>query len=291
MSVRFMKSALVAAVSFIGGVSASARGATFTPFSFTSNTSTSGLYANSGLGGDLRLDSIKVNGTTLLPAQIQTVNGAAILVDDGIDAVNGGHNLAAARGIGGAADPWAPDGPATVTPTSADLQAAQANYNLASITVTRENVGTALVDYTFAQPTTTFFYWERGIDSDATIEALDAGHNVIASYHILRQEETNTNLLVSSENGAFNLQNLKLGSLGLQLSQPVSELRVLSVQLAPGGTGAGDDGPDYKLLAAAPGTVAAVPLPSAAWMGFGTLAAITPLVARLRRRRRVMSAF
>jgi hypothetical protein len=273
------KQAVFVAVLAVGGVAGMSHAATFTPFTFTSNTSTD--VPNTALGGDVLLNSVTTDGITIPDSQLQTVSGTTILVDNGVDAVNGGHNLTSGRGVGSTDDSLAPEGPATVTPTSADLQSSQANFNLTSITVTRENVGTATTEYNFANPTNTFFYWERGIDSDATIEALDASQDVVATFKILRQNETPTGIFISTENGAFNITNQQLGSIGLQVDQPVSELIVSSTQLIAGGgpIANGDDGPDYKILATA-GPIAAVPEPASA----GALVVVGALTL-LRRRR------
>jgi hypothetical protein len=273
---------IFAAVIALGGAAATVPAAVIiTPFLFTSNISTD--VPNTALGGDVLLDSVSTDGITIPNSQLQTVNGATIVLDNGVDTTNGGGNLASGRGIGAASDPLAPEGPATVTPTSADLEASQANFNLTSITVTRENVGVAVTDYTFAQPTNTFFYWERGIDSDADIFALNSSQQVIGALKIYRSAETPTGIFISTENGAFNITNQQLGSIGFQTSQPISELEIASVQYVPVGAAEsadhGDDGPDYKILATA-GSISAVPEPASA-AGLAILG-VTTLLHRRR---------
>jgi hypothetical protein len=282
MRIDLSKKAALAVLAAISSTAGTASAAVFTPFTFTSNISTD--VPNTSVGGDVLLDSVSTDGITIPTSQIQTVNGTTVLLDNGVDTVHGGHNLASGRGIGSATDLLAPEGPATVTPTSADLESSQANYNLTSITVTRENIGTATTEYTFANPTNTFFYWERGIDSDATIEALDANQDVIAAFKILRQNETPTGIFISTENGSFNISNQQLGSIGLQLSQPASELVVTSTQLVAGGgpVANGDDGPDYKILATA-GPISAVPEPASA-----VALVVVSALALLRRRHGVV---
>ena len=275
------KNAVIAAILAVSGGAASSFGAvTITPFAFTSNVSTD--VPNTAQGGDVLLNSVTVNGNTIPTSGLQTVNGATIILDNGIDTTHGGNNLASGRGIGASTDPLAPEGPATVTPTSADLEASQANFNLTSITVTRESPGVAVTAYTFAQPTNTFFYWERGIDSDATIFALDSNQDVIGAIKIYRQDERPTGIFISTENGSFNITDQQLGSIGFQTSQPISELEVSSTQYVSGGAASsadhGDDGPDYKILATA-STTAAVPEPASA-----TALAALSLLALGRRR-------
>jgi hypothetical protein len=277
------KQAALAVLFAIGGAAAiaPAQQVTITPFAFTSNVTTD--VANTGLGGDVLLDSVSTDGITIPTSQLQTVNGASIVLDNGVDTVHGGGNLASGRGIGAATDPLAPEGPATVTPTSDDLEESQANFNLTSITVTRESDGLAVTDYTFAQPTNTFFYFERGIDSDADIFALNSSQQVIGALKIYRSAETPTGIFISTENGSFNITNQQLGSIGFQTSEPISELEVASVQYVPVGAAEsanhGDDGPDYKILATGT-SISAVPEPASA----GALAIFSAMTL-LRRRR------
>lgn len=265
--------AAAAATVSIGGSSASA--ATFTPFSFVSNTSTSGTYDPTK---DVRLDSVGINGQTY--STLQFVSGATIVLDDGVDVNRGGNNFAAGRGPNSVDDTWATQGPATVTPTSADLQAALGNNNLTSLAITREAIGTAILDVTFANPTNTFFFYERGSgtvagNSSVLVEALNAAGNTIGAYKVQPEIYTDTGLVVSTDVGAFSVLNVKLGSVGLQLDDAVSRLRLISTQAS----NFQDAGPDYKILAA-DGVLPAVPEPtSAALLAVGG-------VALLGRRRR-----
>ena len=136
---------------------------------------------------------------------------AAILVDDGVDVERGGHNFASGQGINSTLDSWAPEGPATITPTSRDLRDSLANFNLTSIVVTRENVGTASLLVRFLKPTRRFFFWERGsttspttANSDLLVEALDWRGRVTASYKLLRSEYSPTGIAVTTWNGSFS---------------------------------------------------------------------------------------
>ena len=121
------------------------------------------------------------------------MRSAKILLDDGVDEARGGHNFASGQGINSVPDPWEAEGPATITPTGDDLAGSLGNFNLTSIVVTRENVGTASLEVTFRKPSTTFFFWERGsaasattANSDLLVEALDERGRVIASHKLLR---------------------------------------------------------------------------------------------------------
>jgi hypothetical protein len=230
---------------------------TLTPFSFESRTSTSGEFAD----GDVRLDAVQFGRTRLPRWALQTVKRAKILVDDGVDEARGGHNLASGQGINSALDDWTDEGPATITPTSEDLAASLGNFNLTSIVVTRENVGTASVEVTFAVPVNTLFFWERGntnspttANSDLLVEALNWRGEVTASHKLLRSEYAPTGIAITTWNGSFASPSTptgtppQLGSVGLALDGTARRFRLTSVQQAEGGVR--DDGPDYKLIGA-----------------------------------------
>jgi hypothetical protein len=247
---------LTAALILSAGASAPARAASFLPFSFVSNTSTSGPYDPTR---DVRLDSVTIGGVVY--DDLQVASDATIVLDDGVDLVRGGGNYAAGRAPNAPADPWVGEGPATVTPTSTDLRDALANFNLTSLVVTREAIGTAILDVSFATPTNTFFFYERGSaaqagNSDILAEALDDDGAVIGAYKILRANYTDTGLVVSTDVGAFSVLDVKLGSIGIQLDVNVSRLRLISTQAA----NFQDGGPDWKIVASA-APIAAVPEP------------------------------
>jgi len=232
-----------------------------TPFAFTSTVSESGAFAD----GDVRLDGVEFESAegeavTLGRRDLQTVRSATILIDDGVDVERGGNNFASGQGINSALDDWTREGPATITPTSDDLAASLGNFNLTSIVVTREAVGTASLEVTFAKPSDTFFFWERGnatspttANSDLLVEALNGRGEVIAAHHLLRSEFAPTGIEITTWNGSFYSPSTpegafpQLGSIGLSLEVPVKTLRLTSIQQAEGGQR--DDGPDYKVIA------------------------------------------
>jgi hypothetical protein len=256
----------------------------FSQFAFTSNVSTSGAFGGvNGIygNGDVRLDSIAFSGYTLGQSQLQLTGSTTLVLDDGRDAARGGNNLAAGRGINSAADSWTNEGPATIAPTSADLQGALANFNLTSIVVTRETPGIAIVDVTFTTPTDRFFFWERGGNSDILVEALNAKGQVTGSYTILRSNYAQTGIVITTDNGSFLNNGQALGSIGLKTDELVSRLRLASFQTDT----INFNGPDYKLIATA-GALAPVPEPSSYLMMMAGGGMLGGLALRKGRRRR-----
>jgi len=75
-----------------------------TPFAFTSHVSTSGQFPD----GDVRLDSVEVEGKKISSKRLVTVAHAKILIDDGVDVVRGGNNYASGQGINSELDDYAP---------------------------------------------------------------------------------------------------------------------------------------------------------------------------------------
>lgn len=247
----------------------------FSAFSFESAVSTSGAFGGvNGIygSGDVRLDGVSFNGGTLTQSGLQTVADTRIVLDDGIDVARGGHNLAAGRGINSVGDGWVGEGQATITPASADLQGALANYNLSSIIVTREAAGLAIVDVSFAKPTDTFFLWERGANSDLLVEALDDNGGVIGSYTVLRQNYANTGIVITTDNGSFLNNGQALGSIGFRTDALVSHLRLASFNTDV----LNYNGPDYKILASAQ----PVPEPASWALVLGGLGIVGRLAAR-----------
>lgn len=229
----------------------------FETFAFVSETSTSGLYGD----GDVRLDAVTIGGRVFDQGDLLLVRSGTILIDDGVDEVRGGHNFASGQGISSALEDWETEGPATIEPTSADLAASLGNFNLSSIVVTREAVGTASLEVVFAEATDTFLFWERGsaasatrANSDLLVEAIDQRGRVTGTYKLLRSEYTPEGIEITTWNGSFSSPSTptgakpQLGSIGLKLDHRTRKLRLTSVQQEVGGLR--DDGPDYKVIAA-----------------------------------------
>lgn len=225
------------------------------PFAFESNVSNSGQFPD----GDIRLDSVEVDGKTISSQRLVTVARAKILIDDGVDEVRGGNNFASGQGINSELDDYTAEGPATITPTGRDLKSSLDNFNLTSIVVTREAVGTASLEVLFPIPVNALFFWERGnvnspttANSDLLVEALDWRGRVTASYKLLRSEYSPTGIAITTWNGSFASPSTptgvypQLGSVGLELNGFAQRFRFTSVQEPEGGQR--DDGPDYKVI-------------------------------------------
>lgn len=241
--------------------------ATFTPFSFQTNvTASPPTDPTSNLLNDptkdIRLDSIVFGGGTI--NQFEVVSEAKVLRNDTYTLPDGSVYgvLHSGRGPNTASDPLIGEGPSKPNPTDQDIVGSLGNLNLNSILVTRENANTASIEVSFANPVSLFFFWERGGtpggaiagDSDLLVEALsDDRSTVLASYKILRADYTKAAYNISTQvvpvlnNGPFNI-----GSIGLLLNDGTTKtLRLTSSNNNLGALG-GDNGPDFKVVAAVP---------------------------------------
>lgn len=268
----FLPIAALAGASLSFLVATPADAASFSPFSFATNSTArppTGPSVVNDPNRDIRLDSVTAaSGVTY--SVFEVVNGATILQNDTYTAANGLTYgiLNSGRGGNTSSDPLVPEGPSKPVETSADLVASLGNLNFNSLVVTRESAPTASFEVSFANPIDKIFFWERGGsagsstygDSDLLVEALDDFGSVIASYKILRANYTPANYNISTvvtpilNNGPFNI-----GSIGLSLSGATTRtLRLTSADNNKGPIGGtppyyGDNGPDFKLVAAVPG--------------------------------------
>lgn len=273
----------LASVAGIAGITiaslpaSSANAAVFSPFSFTTsvlaspNTSTNSLLLNDPTR-DILLDAVTFDGNTY--TNFIVVNGAKILQNDTYTLPSGETYgiLNSGRGPNTDTDPLVGQGPSKPNPTDLDIIACLGNLNLNSILVTRENAAKASIEVSFADAIDTVFFWERGGtpgtsthgDSDIFVEALSDTKDVIASYYIRRESYSPAGYNISTRvnrpnpadppllnNGPFNI-----GSLGVRLEGATTRtLRLTSSDnnLGPiGGTPpfSGDNGPDFKIIAA-----------------------------------------
>lgn len=211
--------------------------------------------------GDVRLDGVVIDGTTYGPEQLQLVNAVKIVQDDAVDAERGGGNLTAGYGIGADADPLVNEGTGSTTPTPEVLAAAQGNYNLSSIVAVRENVGTAIYEVSFQQPTDTLLLWERGNSGDVEVTALDEAGAEVGKLLVLDGANDGdkpstyapTGIFVTTyvQDGFLN-QGQQLSAVGLKLDKPAKSFRFTVLQQAEGDGAIRYNGPDLKVLALAP---------------------------------------
>jgi len=245
----------------------SAQAANFNPFSFKTNvTASPNLSGNANLLNDptrdIRLDSVEISGVTVNQFTLVS-QGTVVRNDTYFNAADGNTYgiLHAGRGPNTSIDPLLGEGPATTNPTGQDVANALGNLNLNSLLVTRENGNTASIEVDFPNPVNTFFFWERGGtpggavagDSDLLVEALsNNGSTVLATYHIRRSQYRKADYNISTvvppvlNNGPFNI-----GSLGINLQGiTTTKLRLTSTNNNLGPLN-GDNGPDFKVIAAA----------------------------------------
>jgi len=245
----------------------SAQAANFQPFSFKTNvTASPSLSGNANLLNDptrdIRLDSVEIGGVTVNQFALVS-QGRVVRNDTYFNAADGNTYgiLHAGHGPSTSIDPLLGEGPATPNPTGQDVANALGNLNLNSLLVTRENGNTAIIEVDFPNPVNTFFFWERGGtpggavagDSDLLVEALsNDGSTVLATYYIRRSQYRKADYNISTvvppvlNNGPFNI-----GSLGINLQGiTTTKLRLTSTDNNLGRTN-GDNGPDFKVIAAA----------------------------------------
>jgi hypothetical protein len=177
--------------------------ASFVPFWFQTNVTASPDTTGSpnllnDPTRDIRLDSVTYNGKTY--NNFEVVNGAKLLQNDTYTTAGGETFgiLNSGRGSNTLIDPLVTQGPSKPLTSAADVVGSLGNLNLNSLIVTRESAPKASFEVSFANPINTVYFWERGGtaggttygDSNILVEALDDVSNVIASYHILRQNYT-----------------------------------------------------------------------------------------------------
>jgi hypothetical protein len=164
-------------------------------------------------------------------------------------------------------DAYLPEGPKVENPTDADIVASLGNLNLNSIIDTEDNLGSSIIDVSFGKKgAKTFFFFERGMNSDLKVDALDQAGNVVDTFKITRgmfkANPTGYGINTTEVGGAQ-----AVGSYGLKLDYKVAGLRLSSDNKS--------NGPDYKVVAAK------VPEPGAI-AGLGMVAGVAVLARRKR---------
>lgn len=214
---------------------------------------------------DIKLESVSFAGNTV--SQFNLVNRADILHNDMIIPAKGQAGPGSSdHGDNTVSDVYLPQGPAIENPTNADVVASLGNLNLNSIIDTEDNLGTSSFNVFFDHPSNSFFLFERGMNSDLQVDAIDAKGNVIAgqSFKITRDlwKDAGYGVDTTEINGTQ-----EVGSYGIRFNTDVAGLRLSSY--------IGFNGPDYKVVAAH------VPEPSAL-VGLGVASGSLFLLRRRR---------
>lgn len=201
--------------------------ASFSPFSFKTN------WSGVAPKGDILLESVVVDGATL--ANFSFVTDATIVSNS---VFSGGNTGAASSDLGDNATV----GSSVEDPADSDIVASLGNPYLSSIVDTEEQ-GTGIIEVSFDNPVSQFFFWERGMNSKLFVEALNEVGDVIASYLFDSKSSTYAGFSLDTKEITGSQ---KVGSIGLLLEGATAKtLRLSSL-------GSSFNGADYKVAAAAP---------------------------------------
>jgi len=219
-------------------------GSPATAFSFTTNfTATNTASGQPDPTRDILLDSVTLgNGSTL--SQFSLVNSAQILHND---LWTGGNTGAASSERGDRAS-----GIAQEVATNASVVASLGNRNLNNI-IDTEDSGAFKMNVFFESAVSSLFFWERGMNSDLSVQAIDQSGNLIGSLFRI-----NRNLWQSAGYGINSTEindTQAVGSWGLGLGDLGVSGPIFGLQLS---ADASSNGPDFKVA----GSSAAVPEPT-----------------------------
>lgn len=224
-------------------------------FTFTTNYTIDGsLTGDDVWRGDLWLKSVAYGGETF--NQFSLVDWADIVHND---QWTGGNTGAASADTG----KFSTTGVIVEDPDDADIVTNLGNLNLSNI-VDGEDKGSYTLDLMFDRAARDVLVWERGMNSDLTLQALGKNGSLLGNYFtITRDLWQDAGFRLGTTEIGNNIQNV--GSWGISAadfglgSSLIYGVRVIA-------DGSIDNGPDFKLV----GT-AAVPEPSLIF-GFGALA-------------------
>jgi len=248
---------LATSVGVVAGSAIALSSAPAQAFSFTTNY-TSALTGDLESKGDIMLDSVTLESGKMI-SNFTLVNSANILSND---IYTGGNSGAASADIGDLAT----TGIRQEEATNDAIRDVFNNQNLNNI-IDTEDSGTFILDLNFEQAVDNIFIWERGMNSQLDIQALDASGNVIGNQVQLSNSrnwdyagyDINTQEIGRAQRvGSIGVS---LADLGIAEGNYVNSLRVYS-------NGSAYNGPDFKVM----GSVAEVPEPSAL-LGLGAIVA------------------
>jgi hypothetical protein len=136
--------------------------------------------------------------------------------------------------------------------TNSSIVASLGNLNLNNI-IDVEDTGSFKINLSFGQAVSSLFFWERGMNSDLTIQALDQAGNLIGNlFRIDRNTWQNAGFAIDTTeiSGAQQVgsRGISVGDLGL--TGPIFGIQVSA--------DASHNGPDFKVM----GSAEAVPEPT-----------------------------
>ncbi len=159
--------------------------------------------------------------------------------------------------------------------TDASIAASLGNRNLNNI-IDTEDKGSFKINLFFEQAVSHLFFWERGMNSDLSVQALDASGNLIGS--LLRISRNTWQSSGYSINTTEIGSAQRVGSWGLTLSDLGVSGAIAGIQVS---ADASHNGPDFKVV----GSAAAVPEPAT----MAGLALASAGFAAARRRKKQMA--
>ncbi len=261
-----LKSGLVAVglISAVVAIAPQANAASpFTGFNFT--TQVTGTPMGSGLDPkkDIMLQSVKIGSQTI--GNFELVKTANIIQNTITVPTPGEHgpassdhgDLVATSGSCPLVDAGA---------TGADIAGSLGNRNLNCIVDTEDNIGTSIIDVFFApnKLANTFFFFERGMNSDIEVQGIDINNVVSPAFKISYKDWANAGYKIDTTEitkgaqtvGSYGLSSAKTRFKGLRLSSRM-----------------GFNGPDFKVVATQ------VPEP-ASMLGLGIVSSAAVLLRR-----------
>jgi hypothetical protein len=228
----------IATLLTVGAVFSSRSAQAFTPFSFTTQYSPTPMSSS----GDIQLDSVMFGGHT-----VSNFTHASSLESFG-------NNDTTTTPEDSSLGPFSSDrgdnasGINVENPTNANLLASLANNNLNNIIDGEDAAAGSGMDIFFNQPTNHLFFFERGGNSDLTVNLINADGSLGAPYSLNHVDFQDAGFSIDTTE-IFGAQ--KVVSRGLRHTQSIFGVRLTAH--------AGSNGPDFKVVGA---NVRDIPTPS-----------------------------
>jgi PEP-CTERM motif len=184
---------------------------------------------------DIFLKSVTVKGTGEKVDDFELVSGAKIITN--------GTNL----GPGSSDRGDLASGIALEKATAASVVASLGNLNLNNIIDTEDNLGPSSIEVYFKKAVKRFFFFERGANSDLTVEAIGRDGTVKDTFQIVRGQFQKVGKSSNMTGYSIDTTEIggaqKVGSYGLSLTRG----DIIGLRLSSDNT---SNGPDYKVVAA-----------------------------------------